>query len=854
MRSAASPPSFLPRRLREVLESASSRTRAWWVAAIYAVMATLWILFSDYGLRTLISSPELLLKVGTYKGLFYVVVTSVLLLLLMRKTFGVIDDNYLALKLEQEQKQRAEVELRRSEQRFRSTLDSMREGCQIIAHDWTYLYLNDAAVVQARCPREQLLGRRMTDVWPGFEQTLVHDHMNRCLRNRIPFHGETKFTFHDGTTGCFDVRIQPVPEGAFVVSMDITEKKQTAMALQHTHDLLKAVADGLPDAVFVKDQTGHYLLFNEGAARLVGKPVEEILGRDDTVLFDPEDARMVMAYDQAVMASGESQTSEEDLTVAGFQRTLLTTKAPFRDANGKVIGVLGISRDITERKQSENKIREQAALLDRAQDAIILRDLDDRVLYWNRSAERLYGWTTEEVVGRSIKDVIYRDPTAFNAATATVLEKGEWMGELQPCNRSGQPLTIESRWSLVCDEEGRPESILTINTDISQRKQLEEQFLRAQRMESIGTLAGGIAHDLNNVLTPILMSLELLRLGEQNERRLSVINTIESSANRGADMVRQVLSFARGVAGRQVELQVRHLLREMEKIINETFLKTIRVVCDVPSDLWTVTGDPTQLHQVLLNLCVNARDAMPNGGLLTLSAENVKVDEQYTSLNLDARPGPHVLIKVTDTGSGMPPEIVRRIFEPFFTTKDIGQGTGLGLSTSLAIIKSHQGFVQVRSEPGEGTTFSLFLPARTSPSADQETATVDALPHGHGETILLVDDEEAVIAITREMLETFGYRVLTASDGAEAVTTYTARQKEIAVVLTDMMMPVMNGASTIQVLLSINPKARVVAASGLNVEKMVAQAKHAGVRHFIPKPYTAETLLTLLHQVLQEDA
>lgn len=854
MRPEAQPPPSLPQRLRGVFQSAGMRTRAWGVAALYAVMATLWILFSDYGLRTLISSPELLLKVGTYKGLFYVVVTSVLLLLLMRRTFGVIEDNYLALKEEQKQKQRAEVELRQSEQRFRSTLDSMREGCQIIAHDWTYLYLNDAAVTQSRYPREALLGRRMTEVWPGFDQTPVHDQLNRCLRNRIPFHGENEFTFPDGSTGWFDVRIQPVPEGAFVVSTDITERKRTEKALQRTHELLTAVADGLPDAVFVKDQDGRYLLFNEGAARLVGKPVGEIIGRDDTALFAAEDARLVIEYDREVMTTGSSKTSEEELTVAGVKRTLLTTKAPFRDAQGRVIGVLGISRDITERKQSENKIREQAALLDRARDAIVLRDMDDRVLYWNHGAERLYGWTAAEAAGKSVKELVYRDQTAFDAAAKAVTEGGEWKGELQPRNRAGQVLTIEARWSLVNDEEGRPESILTIDTDVTQRKQLEEQFLRAQRMESIGTLAGGIAHDLNNVLTPILMSLELLRLGEQNERRLSVINTIESSANRGADMVRQVLSFARGVAGRQVELQVRHLLREMEKIINETLLKTIRVTCDVPADLWTITGDPTQLHQVLLNLCVNARDAMPNGGLLSLSAENVKVDEQYTSLNLDARPGPHVLIRVTDTGCGIPPEVVGRIFEPFFTTKDIGQGTGLGLSTSLAIIKSHHGFVQVRSEPGEGTTFSLFLPARTGPCTEQETAATDALPRGHGETILLVDDEEAVIAITREMLETFGYRVLTANDGAEAVTTYTARQNEISAVLTDMMMPVMNGASTIQVLLSINPKALVIAASGLNVDRMIAQAKHAGVRHFIPKPYTAETLLTLLHQVLHEDA
>ncbi len=644
------------------------------------------------------------------------------------------------------------------------------------------------------------------------------------------------------------------PLRALGTTQDITERKLAEAEIRRTTDLLWAVADGMPDAVFVKDLKSRYLLFNQGAARLVGKDVEEVIGQDDTTIFGLEDARYVMDNDREVMASGETRTAEEVLTAAGTTRTYLATKAPYRDGHGNIIGIIGISRDITERKQAEDKIREQATLLDKAQDAILVRDLEHRILYWNRSAERLYGWTAQEVMGRPIKELLYQDPSPFLAATSTVLETGEWVGEIQQFNRDGKTLTIEGRWTLVRDDQGRPKSILAINTDITERKKLEQQFLRAQRMESIGTLAGGIAHDLNNVLAPIMMSIELLRLQEKDPRRLDILATIEGSAKRGADMVRQVLSFARGVEGRQLEVQAKHLLREIEKIVNETFLKSIRVSCDIQPGLWTVTGDPTQLHQVLLNLCVNARDAMPHGGTLSLTASNVTLDEHYAVMNLGAKPGPHVVIHVEDNGSGMPPEVVERIFEPFFTTKELGKGTGLGLSTTLAIVKSHGGFVRVESEPGVGTKFSVFLPARTEAGSQDAVITESELPRGNDELVLVIDDESAVRQITRQTLEIFGYRVLLAADGAEAAGIYAAHRDEVAVVLTDMMMPVMDGPAIIQVLLRINPKVRIISASGISTDSMVSKAINAGVKHFIPKPYSAETLLKTLHQALHEPA
>jgi CheY-like chemotaxis protein len=299
-----------------------------------------------------------------------------------------------------------------------------------------------------------------------------------------------------------------------------------------------------------------------------------------------------------------------------------------------------------------------------------------------------------------------------------------------------------------------------------------------------------------------------------------------------------------------VEIRVGALLKEIEKITNETFLKNIQVCCDFPADLWSVLGDPTQLHQVLLNLCVNARDAMLEGGRLTLAAGNMQMDKRHSGRHLNAKPGPYVLIRVEDTGTGMPPEVVERIFDPFFTTKEPGKGTGLGLSTTLTILKSHQGFLHVESQPGLGSRFDVFLPAHLSAAAEREDCVSAELPRGNGELVLVIDDENDVLQIIRQILEAYGYRVMPASGGAEAVAMYSGRMGETAAVLTDMMMPLMDGEATIQALRAMNPAVRIIASGGLAVNGMLSKAINAGAKRFIPKPYTAETLLGALQAVL----
>ncbi len=506
--------------------------------------------------------------------------------------------------------------------------------------------------------------------------------------------------------------------------------------------------------------------------------------------------------------------------------------------------------ELTERKQAERKIREQAALLDVATDAIRVQTLTTKILFWNKGAERLYGWTPQEAVGKNSLSLLYKEtPPQFKQAQKTVTDTGEWHGELHQVTKDGKEIIVESRWTLVRDLEEQPKSILVVNTDITRKKQLEAQFLRAQRMESLGTLAGGIAHDLNNVLTPIIASAQLLLQAKLNdEKRQRLLMTVETSAKRGAALVKQVLSFARGVEGKRTILQVRHLISEIKNIAKETFPKAIEFYMAIPQDLWAVCADATQLHQVFMNLCVNARDAMPHGGTLSISAENQFIDQNYVRMNLDAKVGPYIVITVADTGTGIPAEIVDRIFEPFFTTKEQGMGTGLGLSTVIGIIKSHGGFVNVDSEVGRGTEFKLYLPA-VEGTQTQQVEELE-LPIGHGELILVVDDEAAICQVTKTSLETYNYKVSTASDGIEAIALYAQHKDEIGVVLMDMMMPVMDGITTIRTLKKINPHVKVIAVSGLASSDKVNAARSAGVKAFLSKPYTAVELLKTINTFL----
>jgi PAS domain S-box-containing protein len=506
-----------------------------------------------------------------------------------------------------------------------------------------------------------------------------------------------------------------------------------------------------------------------------------------------------------------------------------------------------------ERNRSDERIREQADLLDAARDAILVQSLEGRILFWNRAAELLYGWAREEILDTDIRSWMNAGTFAkwegkSREIRDAVLKRGEWMGELENFTKDGRTLIVECRCTLMRDAENRPKSILVINTDVTEKKRLEAQFLRMQRMESVGALASGIAHDLNNWLSPILTSIHTLQQRFTDPNSQKWLGVIRNSAERSRDLVDQVLTFARGKGGERMALNTAYLIGDVAKIAGETLPGSITLEVDLPSDLWSVLGDATQIHQVLMNLCINARDAMPEGGTLKISASNTVLTEDDVWMINDVKPGSYVQIVVGDTGVGMSQDLIDRAFEPFFTTKENGLGTGLGLSITLGIVRGHGGFINITSAIGQGTQFQVHLPASEILAVAVAAMRAESqAPMGHGELVLVVDEEEDIREVTVATLESCGYRALGAVGSQEALTLCVERRAEIRLMIADLALP------SFDVLVSSKPlldSIKVIGTSGLRSRAQMDLARKSGIETMLWKPYTAEQLLVAIEENL----
>ena len=610
---------------------------------------------------------------------------------------------------------------------------------------------------------------------------------------------------------------------------------------------INSLLESAPDAMVILNQHGAIELVNAQAVKMFGQAREEMIGKPVDLLLPHGLPNAPSGLADAAEITAVEMVGRRK---SGEHFPIELSLSPLVTDEGRLLSA-GI-RDISERKRMEEKNLELASLLDKANDAIVQTDLEGRIVFWNQGAVRTFGWCVEEAVGKSVGEILFHEAAKAAEARAAALEHGKWVGEFKSRASNDRYLFVRSHWTLVRDSAGERKSILSITTDITREKQLEEHSLRSQRLDSIGTLAGGIAHDLNNILSPILMSAEMLKLKNLDTDSREMAQTIQSSAERGAKLVRQILTFTRGATGEQSELQLRHLIKEIRKMIREAFPPSVEIVTDVANDLWPVRGDASQMDQVIMNLCVNARDAMPEGGRLEIRAGNYEVTEADTAFYRDARLGPCVLLRVSDTGTGIPPEIRDRIFDPFFTTKEQGKGTGLGLATVAGIVKSHGGLISFDTEMGKGTCFKVLLPAVTNPTAPKPVGAAPGVMRGQGECILVVEDEATLRTILCKGLDRHGYRSVPAKDGTEALSAFIHNRDRIRLVITDLMMPNLAGSALIRVLNNLEPRLPIIACSGLAQSDPRSSLEGCDVQGYLTKPFTIPEVLTQVSDALAE--
>jgi len=722
------------------------------------------------------------------------------------------------------------------------------------------IYVNDKFCELTQYSREEIVGQSHKFLNSGYHSDEFFRTMWETISHGNIWKGDVCNKAKDGTFHWLGTTIVPLLDENrtiqqyMAVRIDITERKNAEENLRKSEERFRSVIQNIGDIITLLDEQGTILYESPSITNILGYEQDELIGRNVFEFIHKDDEHYIVSFfENALLTQGNAHRIE--FRFLAKDGTFITFEAQGNNqlSNPAINAIIITSRDISEWVAVEQKLRNQAALLDVVPDAIIMRNLDNIITFWSKGAEQMYGWTSAEVVGQLISTLLYspENQEVFNDAFTTFLLQGEWEGELQQQKKDGKKILVHSRWKLLKDTSGNPVSVLVTNTDITEKRSTEQQLLRVQRLESIGTLASGIAHDLNNILTPVVLGMELVKIKIHDDDMKKRIDGIIANVKRGSELIGQVLTFARGTQGERVTVNVKYIASEIVKIARETFPRGIEVQVHIAKDDMIIMGDATQIHQVIMNLCINARDAMENNnGALTVEVARIVVDEMFQRHHVEAKLGEYVVITVQDTGKGIPPELHEKIFEPFFTTKEIGKGTGIGLATVFSIARGHGGFVTLYSEVGKGTKFKVYIPALESEKIEITEETEETPYSKNNELLLFVDDEEIIRVIAEETLIEYGYEVITATNGMEALELYRRNQEKISLVITDMMMPVMGGVELTESLQKINPDVKVIVASGMMAADARERLSSLGISTILGKPITVQKLLEAVSEIL----
>jgi len=750
----------------------------------------------------------------------------------------------------------AEAEKRDLAARLATTLESITDAFFTLDREWRFTFVNRQAEQLLRRTREELLGSVVWEEFGDAVDSTFYKEYHRAIDEQRTVEFEAYYNPFDIWLG---ITAYPFEEGLAVYFRNITDRKRNEAALIESEERFRVVAKATADTIWDWHLLTDSVWWNEGMCTVFGYQPEEVEpdSRSFLLRIHPDDKQRIVDLVQKTITGGKDEWSAEyrfkckdgsfaDVAVRGYV---------VRDARGEAVRMVGGMNDISRAKERENRLARQATLLDKAHDAIIVHDMQHRVQYWNRSAERLYGWTADEARGQPIDKLLHEDQDVFDNAIQTLIRTGEWSGEISKQRKDGSHVVTEVSWSLLTDESGKPEAIMSIDADITQRLALEEQLRQSQRLESVGQLTGGVAHDFNNLLTVILGNAELMvdRLPE-DQRLHKLAEMTRTAALRGAELTHRLLAFARRQALEPRVVRVNDLVDSMNNMLRRTLLENIDIEVIEHEGAWDAYVDPGQLESVLLNMSINAKDAMPNGGRLTIETANVELDEEYAAQNSDMMPGQYVMIAVSDTGTGIAEENLSRVFDPFFTTKEKGKGTGLGLSMAYGFAKQSHGHIKIYSEPGQGTTVKLYLPKASRAGDVEEAPKEDDQDLAGSERILVVEDNDLVRAHAETQLTEYGYDVLTAHNGPEAIELIKDNE-DIDLLFTDVIMSGgMNGRDLAEKANRIRPRLKVLYTSGYTENAIVHHGRLDRGVHLLQKPYQRRDLARKVRQVLKDSS